>query len=114
MCAAVDLILFSPAKINLFLRVLGKRSDGYHDLASLFQTIDLGDILTFRFSKKDTFTCSDSTLCDASNLVIKALQLFRQKTGFQFSINIHLEKKIPTQAGLGGGGVVMLQQHYGH
>lgn len=95
---------FSPAKVNFFLRVLGKRSDGYHELASLFQTIDLGDTLTFAFSKEDSLTCSDTTLpCDSSNLVAKAVDLFRRKSGLNFSIHIHLDKQIPTQAGLGGG-----------
>ena len=98
------LTLFSPAKINLFLRVMGKRSDGYHELASLFQAINLGDTLTFTLSRKDSLTCSDSTLpCNDSNLVIKALNLFRRKTKLHTPISIHLEKHIPTQAGLGGG-----------
>jgi 4-diphosphocytidyl-2-C-methyl-D-erythritol kinase len=98
------LTLFSPAKINLFLRILGKRPDGYHELASLFQAIGLGDRLTFTLSKEDNLTCSDPLLpTNSSNLVLKAVNLFRLKTGLQSSIQIHLEKKIPTQAGLGGG-----------
>ena len=95
---------FSPAKINLFLRILRRRCDGYHELASLFQAIDLGDWLTFTLAEADQFTCSDATLsCDSSNLVSKAVALFRLKSGLQFNIKIHLEKKIPVQAGLGGG-----------
>jgi 4-diphosphocytidyl-2-C-methyl-D-erythritol kinase len=96
--------LFSPAKINLFLRVLGKRPDGYHEIASLFQAIDLGDQITLTFSTKDTLTCTDPHLpCDDSNLITKALTLFRRQTGLNTPIAIHLEKKIPSQAGLGGG-----------
>jgi 4-diphosphocytidyl-2-C-methyl-D-erythritol kinase len=96
--------LFSPAKINLFLRILGKRPDGYHEIASLFQAIDLGDTLTIDFAKEERLTCSDPTLaCDGTNLVLKAVNLFRRKTGLRFSVDIHLEKNIPTQAGLGGG-----------
>ncbi|MFC2049076.1 4-(cytidine 5'-diphospho)-2-C-methyl-D-erythritol kinase [Chlamydiota bacterium] len=96
--------LFSPAKINLFLRILGKRPDGYHELASLFQAINLGDTLTFTLSHEDRLTCSDPTLpCDSSNLVTRAVELFRRKTGLSFHVDIHLEKIIPTQAGLGGG-----------
>ncbi len=96
--------LRSPAKINLFLRVMGKRSDGYHDLASLFQAIDLADTLTFELSREDEFSCSVPNLSlDGSNLVIKALQLFRQKTELPFRVKIHLEKHIPMQAGMGGG-----------
>lgn len=107
MAAAVfimTLSLFSPAKINLFLRVLKKRPDGYHELATLIQAIDFGDTLTFKLSSQDHFTCSDPTLpANGSNLVIKAIELFRRKTGLHFGVSIHLEKKIPIQAGLGGG-----------
>lgn len=81
-----------------------RRPDGYHELASLFQAIDLFDSLSFDFDERDTFTCSDPTLpVDSSNLVLKALQLFRRKTGLNAACRIHLEKKIPHQAGLGGG-----------
>ncbi len=104
LAGARSITLFSPAKINLFLRILGKRPDGYHELASLFQTINLGDTLTFTFSSTDQLTCTDPTLpCDGSNLVLKAVDLFRRKSGLRFSIQIDLDKKIPTQAGLGGG-----------
>ncbi|MBJ7449992.1 MAG: 4-(cytidine 5'-diphospho)-2-C-methyl-D-erythritol kinase [Parachlamydiales bacterium] len=96
--------LFSPAKLNLFFRVLGKREDGFHELASLFQAIDFGDILHYSLSKDDVFTCSSNHIpLDDSNLVIRALKLFRQKTGIQACFKIHLEKYIPTEAGLGGG-----------
>ena len=98
--------VFSPAKINLFLKVLRKRSDGYHELSSLFQTINLCDTLDFELYGKgtDILTCSDSSLpTDNSNLVLKATQLFRRKTGINLGLKIHLDKKIPSQAGLGGG-----------
>lgn len=96
--------LFSPAKVNLFLLVVGKRPDGYHDLASLFQTITLGDTLEYELSDKDVLTCTDPTLpTDASNLVLKAASLFRSKTGIKIGLKINLDKKIPSQAGLGGG-----------
>lgn len=96
--------LLSPAKINLFLRIVNKRPDGYHNLSSLFQTIDLADTLSFEFHSTDILTCTDAELSvDANNLVLKALRLFRQKTGFSKNLKIHLEKKIPMQAGLGGG-----------
>lgn len=98
------LTLNSPAKLNLFLRVLGKRPDGYHELASLFQTISLSDTLHFELSDCDQLTCTDPTLpTDGSNLALKAVDLFRRKTGLRFHVKIHLEKNIPTQAGLGGG-----------
>ncbi len=98
------LTLFSPAKINLFLRVVNKRSDGFHNLSSLFQAVNLGDILTFQPFNEDLFTCTDATLpIDGNNLIIKALNLFRLKTGYCKPIKIHLKKCIPTEAGLGGG-----------
>lgn len=96
--------LFSPAKINLFLKVLGKRPDGYHELSSLFQTIDLGDFLTFSFHSEDSLTCTDPVIpIDESNLISKAIHLFRRKTGIQKKYKVHLEKNVPIQAGLGGG-----------
>ncbi len=98
------LTLFSPAKLNLFLLILGKRSDGYHELASLMQTIDLGDQITFTLASEDRIRCSDPNLpCGPTNLISKAVALFRRKTGLNHSISIEVEKKIPIEAGLGGG-----------
>ncbi len=96
--------LFSPAKLNLFLRVLSKRKDGYHEIASLFQAIDFGDILTFALSDKDKLTSSDPSIPhDRSNLIFQAADQFRRQTGLHFGLEVDLEKKIPTQSGLGGG-----------
>ncbi|KAG1672048.1 hypothetical protein FOA52_008924 [Chlamydomonas sp. UWO 241] len=100
--------LFSPSKINLFLRIVRKREDGYHDLASLFHVIDLGDDMTFEVLPEDAtvdaLKCSDPTIpSDGRNLVIKALELFRRKTGVSTFFEIGLEKKVPHGAGLGGG-----------
>lgn len=98
------LLLRSPAKINLFLRVLGKRPDGYHELASLFQAIDLCDTLECSLGHEDTLTCTHPTLStDSSNLIRKAAELYRRKTGLQTGLQVHLDKKIPIQGGLGGG-----------
>lgn len=98
------LSLQSPAKINLFLRILKKRSDGYHEIASLLQAIDLCDTLHFTLAEKDVLTCSDKTLpIDHTNLISKAVKLFRNKVGIKQKFVIHLEKKIPQKAGLGGG-----------
>lgn len=96
---------FSPAKLNLFFRVLGRRSDGFHEIASLFQTIDLGDNLEIEQAGEDRLTSSDPQLpCDEKNLVVKALHLFRLRTGLgSFRVQAHLEKNIPMEAGLGGG-----------
>ncbi len=98
--------LISPAKINVFLRVFGRRSDGYHDLASLFQAIDLCDLLDIQLSNDgvDRLSCDQPSVPnDASNLIIKAANLFRRKTKLAFGLTVHLEKRIPIQAGLGGG-----------
>lgn len=96
--------LFSPAKINLFLRVLKKREDGYHELASLFQAVSLGDTLHFSLSETDHFTCNDPLIpTGADNLIWKAVALFRKKTALSFGLTVHLDKKIPMQAGIGGG-----------
>lgn len=98
---------FSPSKINLFLRITARRPDGFHDLASLFHVVDLGDDMSFAKSSsetKDTLICNDPTIpTDASNLVIKALNLFRAKTGIEQYFWIELDKKVPHGAGLGGG-----------
>ncbi|MBY0528627.1 MAG: 4-(cytidine 5'-diphospho)-2-C-methyl-D-erythritol kinase [Rhabdochlamydiaceae bacterium] len=94
----------SPAKINLFFQVLSRRDDGYHEIFSLYQAISLKDTLSISLSLHDKLTCTDPNLpCDDSNLIIKALQTYRKKTGFCSPVAIHLEKNIPVQSGLGGG-----------
>lgn len=99
-----SITLKSPAKINLFLRTLYRREDGYHELASLFQAIDLFDELTIEKAAHDLLICSVPSLpTDGSNLIWKAVRLFREKTGIKHSFKIHLQKQIPTEAGLGGG-----------
>jgi 4-diphosphocytidyl-2-C-methyl-D-erythritol kinase len=100
------LTLFSPCKINLFLRIIRKREDGFHDLASLFQAIGFGDTLelTSIDSDADEFTCNmPGVPVDNSNLVLRAIQLMREKTGEQQSFRANLIKQVPAQAGLGGG-----------
>ncbi|KAG6590262.1 4-diphosphocytidyl-2-C-methyl-D-erythritol kinase, chloroplastic-like [Cucurbita moschata] len=100
------LTLFSPCKINVFLRITEKREDGYHDLASLFHVISLGDTIKFSLSpsKKDRLSTNVSGVpLDDRNLIIKALNLYRKKTGSDKFFWIHLDKKVPTGAGLGGG-----------
>ena len=98
------LTLNSPAKINLFLRILRRRPDGYHELASLFQTIDLLDTIQISLDDRDSVTCTDPSIpTDDSNLVMKAVQLYRKKTDLPVNVRIHIDKKIPSQAGLGGG-----------
>lgn len=94
----------SPAKINLFFRVIEKRSDGYHSIASLFQAISLFDEIEITLSEKDQFSTNVSYLSwEPSNLIYKALERFRVKTHLTDPISINLLKKIPVGAGLGGG-----------
>lgn len=96
--------LKSPAKVNLFLRVAGRRPDDYHDLASLFQTVDLYDTLKLTLAESDSLTCKDLSIpVDHTNLILKAADLFRQKTGIDVKVHVDLDKQIPPQSGLGGG-----------
>ena len=92
------------AKINLGLKILGPRPDGYHDICSIFQTVDLADVLHFRQGPENRLSCSDPSLpTNENNFVMKALHLFQQQVPGVESYEIHLEKKIPVGAGLGGG-----------
>lgn len=95
-----------PAKINLTLEVLDKRPDGFHNIQSVMQTIDLFDILTIKAQKSETFEIklsgtSSEIPYDERNLVYKAAELFSKK--IPFSADIHIEKNIPIAAGLAGG-----------
>lgn len=95
---------FSPAKLNLFFRVLHKRDDGFHEILSDYQAISLCDTLWVSFTSQDQFSCTDPQLSlGESNLVTRALALFREKMGCSKAFRIHLEKRIPQEAGLGGG-----------
>lgn len=97
----------SPAKINLWLRVLGKRSDGFHEVQTRLCRLALGDTVELEHCGKGTqvsLTCSDPTVpLDESNLAMRALRAFENRMGKQSSWRLHLEKKIPAGAGLGGG-----------
>ena len=94
----------SFAKINWTLRVLGKREDGFHELFTVFQTVSLHD--TIHFAESDTLelTCNDPGVpLDERNLIIKAAQALQNMVGTAKSAAIHLEKRIPSPGGLGGG-----------
>lgn len=97
---------FSPAKANLFFRVLSKRPDGFHEVASLYTALSLGDFIHLKLEKHkhDSFISNiPSLLEDNSNLIIQARDSFRKATGILDSVSIVLEKNIPIGAGLGGG-----------
>jgi 4-diphosphocytidyl-2-C-methyl-D-erythritol kinase len=94
----------APAKINFFLEITGKRPDGYHLLSTVFQTISLGDELEFSAADELSLTCSDPSLpVDQRNLVMKAAFRLQEVLREPRGAKIHLNKKVPTGAGLGGG-----------
>jgi 4-diphosphocytidyl-2-C-methyl-D-erythritol kinase len=95
----------SPAKVNLYLRVLRRREDGYHDILSLMQRISLCDEMTFREAPgRIILHCPDSDLPeDTRNIVYRAAALFFSRTDAPPGADITLRKRIPVAAGLGGG-----------
>jgi len=95
--------LSAPAKINLNLRILGKREDGFHDLETLMTCVDLADTLTVSKANSLQFTCSRPDLETENNLVIRSVHLLEKEVGGDLPIKIHLEKRTPSGAGLGGG-----------
>ncbi|MBE9578413.1 MULTISPECIES: 4-(cytidine 5'-diphospho)-2-C-methyl-D-erythritol kinase [Moraxella] len=103
-----QLTLFSPAKLNLFLHITGRADNGYHHLQSVFTAIDFGDTLSFRTStsqKLVTLIGADELTDDINdNLIVKAVEtLAKRYPAYASSVQIILEKHIPTGAGLGGG-----------
>ncbi len=101
----IDLHLPSPAKINLFLHVVGRRPDGYHLLQTAFQFVDLHDQLSFRLRGDEAITLETSqiNLPLENNLVYRAALLLREYSNCPKGVDILLEKKIPLGSGLGGG-----------
>ena len=95
----------SYAKINLTLDVLGKRADGYHELATVMQTIDLYDTICLTATEENTvhIICSRPELSSEDNLAARAVQAVRQRLSLTQGVMIELYKHIPVAAGLGGG-----------
>lgn len=95
----------SPAKINLILKVLRRREDGYHDIASLMQKVSLADEMEFAPRGEGiALACPDSDLpTGEGNLVVRAARALFAEAGFAGGVEITLRKRIPTAAGLGGG-----------
>ena len=96
------------AKVNLALNITGKRDDGYHELRTVFQTISLHDTLDISIARSPNpsvqwMTCSDPELQGKENLVLRAIRAISPKIGFEGSLVVHLEKRIPVARGLGGG-----------
>ena len=96
---------FAPAKINLYLHIVGRRPDGFHELETLMAPISLGDTLEIELIPDGIeFTYSDPALADAKdNLATRAARLFLDEFKPYAGVRIHLEKRIPVGAGLGGG-----------
>ncbi len=100
-----EVIIKSPAKINIHLDVKGRRDDGYHDLISLFQMISIQDEIRLR-SLKDFDVCvieGDFDFPANQNTMYKAVELFRYATGIRTGVLITCTKRIPEGSGLGGG-----------
>ncbi len=100
--------VFSPAKINLFLSVLGRMENGFHELVSLVSPVDFGDRISIEVEEalqpSVSLVCDDEGLpTDASNLAFAAAELFLTRRGLSWRAQLRLEKRIPCGAGLGGG-----------
>ena len=99
------LSLPSPAKINLFLHITGQRSDGYHNLQTLFQLLDFGDKLVFRSNRSGNIKINGNIdgVDEKNNLIFHAATLLQKSTGCDLGCTIDLTKNLPMGAGLGGG-----------
>ena len=102
-----SVVIGAPAKVNLFLEVLNRRADGYHDINSLFQAVSLFDRITFSRSEKSgvtvAVTSGFSVPTDRTNLMARAYQLLAEQLTVESGLEIKIEKNIPIGAGLGGG-----------
>src|SRR4051812_8187011 len=99
-------LVWAPAKVNLYLEVLGKRPDGYHELATLLVAVSLYDTLEFKeeSSSEIRLVCEHPALtCGPENLICRAAALLQQTTGCRRGARIRLVKRIPLMAGLAGG-----------
>ncbi len=96
------LTVLAPAKLNLTLEVLGKRPDGYHEIRSVFQTINLCDRLRFQPSQRITLKSNMPDWTPEKSLVTKAARLLQETTGISKGATIEVTKNIPLVSGLGG------------
>jgi 4-diphosphocytidyl-2-C-methyl-D-erythritol kinase len=112
----------SPCKVNLLLNILGRRSDGFHELETVMHPVSVYDRLTFqRAASGIQLTCSEPTLpTDSRNLVYRAAEAFLKTANINDGVILHLEKRIPLAAGLGGGSgnaattLMGLNETFGH
>lgn len=95
----------APAKLNLMLRITGRRADGYHLLQTVFQFIELCDWITFHPVEDDKVSLYRTLpgVAEADDLTVRAAQLLKAETGYAKGVKIEVEKKLPMGGGLGGG-----------
>jgi 4-diphosphocytidyl-2-C-methyl-D-erythritol kinase len=95
----------APAKVNLYLEILGKRPDGYHELQTLMHRVDLGDEMEISLEGQGINLVADGKGIPEGreNLACRAAQVFFEELGIQRGLKIRLKKRIPVAAGLGGG-----------
>jgi len=94
----------APAKLNLFLHITGRRNDGYHLLQSVFMLIDWCDTLHFELRSDGRITREDlTTALPAEDLIVRAAQALKNSSNCLSGVHIGIEKRIPAQAGMGGG-----------
>jgi len=103
--AGATLCVAAPAKVNLFLHVTGRRADGYHTIESLFALVDLADTLTLtrREDGKIVRTNSVPGVPAGQDLAVRAARALKEASGTQAGVDLHVVKRIPMGAGLGGG-----------
>ena len=103
--SATKLTCPAPAKLNLFLHVVGRRSDGYHLLQTLFRFIDLGDTLYFSLREDGAIRRLNAVegVAEEQDLCVRAARLLQSETGCGLGVDITVEKRIPMGGGLGGG-----------
>ena len=91
------------AKVNLTFEMLGHREDGFHDIVSILQAVDLNDTITLSLAQDITISCNAPLLLGPDNLAFKAAELLKDSTGYSAGVTIDILKSIPVAAGLGGG-----------
>ncbi len=92
----------APAKLNLGLEVIGRRDDGFHEIATIMLAIDIYDTLRLAPDSTITMICADPALAGEDNLALKALHVLRDEMGFTGGAQLDLIKRIPAASGLGG------------
>jgi len=93
----------APAKINLHLRITGLTEQGYHLLDTSFAYVDTYDVLHIEPAAKLKVSCSDASLNGENNLVFRVLHALHERYGIKQGLRVHINKQLPSQAGLGGG-----------